>query len=372
LSARNVERCVQIAEGLDVVLISANEVLVQFGTRSQPSELLRDDDLTGVLGTVVSIVLRGPARVEDMLAAVRTKDRDDASELIDDLLARGILADVATAPVEQYLRYTLSGDNALADRSVSLIGAGPTGGRLAHSLLQLGVGGIAILDDRRADALWQAFTPFGPALDPEFDATASASLRAQLVAAGHSGVDALDAGCDADGIEATAKRSDLVVLALEQPNLRLAHLVNRICLRERKPWLLATIDGNLGLVGPLFLPFQTACFNDFRVLSDAATPSPEMARLHRRHIVQRETGSFFPGLPAYAELVAGHASLAACHFLLRGTSFALGRVLVMDFDRMRIDVEDVLRLPRCPVCGSGKAAHRAPASVDLRVIERAL
>ena len=52
-----------------------------------------------------------------------------------------------------------------------------------------------------------------------------------------------------------------------------------------------------------------------------------MARKHRQHILQRRTSSFFPGLPAYADIVSGYAALAIVHFLLRDRSFALGRVL---------------------------------------------
>jgi len=124
-------------------------------------------------------------------------------------------------------------------------------------------------------------------------------------------------------------------------------------------------EGNFGLVGPLFLPIHTACYNDYQVLAEAATPSPAIARKHRQYIEHRAVGSFFPGLPAYAEILAGFSALAVVNFLLHGTSFALGRVMVMDFDRMAIEVEDVLKLPRCPVCSREKSAYRRPFSPDL-------
>jgi bacteriocin biosynthesis cyclodehydratase domain-containing protein len=363
---RSLDTPIGIAEGLDLVVISADEVLVQFGTRSHPSELLRDDDLNGTLGTLVARLQRGPASLSELLDEVVDSDRAEAGDLIEDLLQHGTLADARRTPVEQYLKYTFSDETSLADRRVSLLGAGPTGGRLAHSLLQHGLGDLGLLDDREVDALWHSFLGLVPAPDPDLAATADIALRDQLRAAGHFRVEALDGELDLSGIEAAVRRSDIVVLALEQPDIRLAHMVNRVCLRERKPWLLATIDGNFGLVGPLFVPPHTACYNDYRALADAATPSPEMARKHRQHIIRRRTGSFFPGLPSYAEIVAGHATLAVVNFLIRGHSFALGRVLVIDFDRMVIDVEDVLKLPRCPVCGVDRATYRLLAPVDGR------
>jgi bacteriocin biosynthesis cyclodehydratase domain-containing protein len=181
-------------------------------------------------------------------------------------------------------------------------------------------------------------------------------------------VESLDAQLDAAGVETAVARSDVTVLALEQPDLRLAHLVNRFCIRNRKPWLLTTIDGNFGLVGPLFLPVHTACYNDYRTLADAATSnpgSPGMTRKYHQYILKRGAASFFPGLPAYAEIVAGYASLAILHFLLRNSCFALGRVLTINFDRMLIDVEDVLKLPRCPVCGGERSASQPPFSAEI-------
>jgi len=354
-----------IADGLDLVLISADEVLVQFGTRSHPSELLRDGDLRGTLAAIAGRLTNGPATLAELLSRVREEVRDEARDVITDLLQRGILTDVRRSPVAQYLGYTLTGETTLAARSVSLIGAGPTGGRVAHSLMQHGLSRVTLLDDRPADRLWHQYAPFGPAPDHRPGAKAQHALRDQLRAAGHRGVETLDAPLDPDGVGVAARESDLVILALEQPDLRLAHVVNRVCIRAGMPWLLATMDGNVGLVGPLFIPGHTACYNDFRALADAATPSPEMARRHQQHILERGAGSFFPGLPAYADIVAGHTALAAVSFLLRGTSFALGRVLVINFDRMLIDVEDILRLPRCPVCGTERRSYRSPSSVDV-------
>jgi bacteriocin biosynthesis cyclodehydratase domain-containing protein len=354
-----------IAEGLDLVLISDNELLVQFGTRSRPSELLRDTDLKGILGRIVTRLLHGPASRSELLSDLPAGDYADARSLIDDLIQRGILTDVRRSCVEQYLRYTFSGESTLADRRVSLIGTGPLGARLAHSLLQHGLGRISLLDDRKADRLWYTFLPLGPESSCDVGKPTHVVLRDRLLAAGHAGVESIDGQLDASGLEAAVVRSHFIVVASEQPHLRLAHMVNRLCIRDRKPWMLVTIDGNLGLVGPLFLPVHTACYNDYRALADAAVPSPEMARKHRQHILRRGAGSFFPGLPAYAEIVAGHASLAIVHFLVREASFALGRVLIIDFDRMLIDVEDVLKLPRCPVCGAERSSYEPPFSPDI-------
>lgn len=361
---RPADDTVKIADGLDVVVLSEDELLVQYGTRSQPSELLRDTELTGMLGKMGRRLAQGPARQDELISLAPASCRADASAVIGQLLDRGILANARTDPVDQYLGYLFSGQSSLAQYRVGVIGAGPIGYRIALTLLQHGVGTVFMLDDRIVDAHWRAFTDLGTPPGNHDGLRADVAARQCLLASGHSRVEAIAAGLDDRGIAEIVGRSDLLVVAFERPSIAATHLVNRLCVGARKPWLLVTIDGNLATVGPLFTPPDTACYNDFRVLADAATPNPDMARRYLAHLVE-QSASFFPGLPAYVDLLSGYGSLAAVHFLLRGTSFALARALVIDVDRMIIDVEDVLRLPRCPVCKRDSPAAEPPFPAEL-------
>jgi len=358
-----------VAEGLDLVFISDNELLIQFGTRSRPSELLRDRDLTGILRKTVGRLLRSPQTLEDLLAVLDAEQRPEARKLLEDLFARGVVTDVETTPVEQYLRYTFTGECSLRDRSVTIIGAGPIGARIAQNLLLHGVTRIAFLDDRKTDEIWSSLVPFAHTVVGASPRASSEALRDALLAASHPDVQSVSGQLDAEGVEAAVLKSDFSILALEQPNVRLSHFVNRFCIRHRKPWMIAAVDGNFGLVGPLFIPVHTACYNDYQVLADAATASQAMVRKHRQYLDRRPAASFFPGLPAYADIVSSWASLAVVNFLLRNTSFVLGRVTVIDFDSMAIETEDVLKMPRCPVCSREKPAYRPPFGSDL-LIER--
>ena len=333
-----------VAEGLDLVLLSEDEVLVQFGTRSHPSELLRDPELTGLLGTLVARLLHGPRRLEDLVDAVPEHHRAETRELLLDLLERGILTDLGRDPVEQYLRYAFDGAHDLDGRRLAVLGAGPLGARIASSLALHPLEHLVLLDDRADSA----------------DERLDLRLLERLRAAGHENVDRIGNRLDVEGIEAAVSSSDLTVLALDRQDPGLAHLVNRVCLRARSPWLLATIDGNRGLAGPLFVPGHTACYSDYRTLVESTTPSGAMIRRYERWAGADGRPRIFTGLPAYADIIAGFAALATVHFLARGACFATGRQLVVDFERMRIDVEDVLKLPRCPVCGAARNAYRPP------------
>ena len=245
------ETLLGVAEGLDLVFISDDELLVQFGIRSRPSELLRDADLTGILKKTVGRLLQAPTSLDDLLAGLEPGQRAEGGELLGDLIARGIVTDVRRTPVEQYLGYTFSGESALAGRCVGLIGTGPIGVRIAQSLLLHGVDRLALLDDRVPDKLWTSFLLAGHGPIEATSRASSEVLRGLLGAAGHQGIEALPGAFDPAGVEPVVAKADFLVVALEQPNLRLAHLVNRLCIRHRKPWMLVAIEGNFGLVGPL-------------------------------------------------------------------------------------------------------------------------
>lgn len=352
-----------VAAGLEVVILNRNEVLVQSGTRSRPSELLRDTELRGFLGPLMARLLEGPASADDLLDEMPDSHRQEARQALDDLRQAGFVVPADHDLLTAYLRYSFGEAAPLGARSVALFGAGPLGSRIGASLLQHGLGTLTVIDPRKTDPVWRRFAPHG--FHPE--ATAAAALRASLATNGTSG----DAGRvrvqgseatfeDVAGLDAEIARHDLAVVAFERPHLRLSHLVNRIALKRDKPWLLAQIDGSFGIAGPLFLPPDTACYNCFRTLLETTVPSAQMAERYRRHLAAGRDPGFFPGLPAHCELLAAYASLAAVHYLVRRTSFLVGRALMLDFGAMSLDLEDVLRLPRCPSCMRSEPAHEPP------------
>src|SRR5262245_52676842 len=147
------------AAGLDLVLVSDNELLVQFGTRSRPSELFRDDDMTGIIGRLVGELADRPCSVAALLARVAESERQDALGLLETLVEQGLLSDAGRDPVQQYLSYTFDGDTSVSAARVAVIGAGPVGARVATNLLRQGVAGVSLVDSRPTDAEWTRSMP---------------------------------------------------------------------------------------------------------------------------------------------------------------------------------------------------------------------
>jgi thiazole/oxazole-forming peptide maturase SagC family component len=362
--------CLAIAQGLDLVVLSADEVLVQFGSRSKPAELLRDSALTGVVGRIVDSLSEGPKTVDQLINSLNVpsdKVRRIVFDLVARLVAKGLITTAHEAPVQQYLNYTYGNTCSLQEKIISVIGLGPVGIRISHGLLQSGLGRLYLLDNRRVDETWSASLPLIGLRPPFGDKVAHEAATILLAASGHDHdrVDYIDAKLDIEGVRRAVSAADLTIVALEQTDLRLLHQINRVCVKSRRPWMMAMVDGNIGLVGPMFLPPHTACYNCYRTLADAPTISQSMSRKYRQHILRRGACSFFPGLPAFAEVVAGYTSFVVLQFLLQNTSYALGRVQSIYFDRLLVDIEDVLRLPRCPVCSNDRPPYTAAVPLDL-------
>lgn len=302
-----------VAAGVDLVVLSRDELLVQFGTRSHPSELFRDDELTGLLGALADSLRAGPASLAALVGAVAPEQQSETRRVVEQLWELGVLVDRRHDIVQQYLAHTFEGERDLDGLAVTVVGDGPLGTRVASILSAHGLGRVDVIPHE----------------------------------------------LDLERLQTSVDPAGLAIVALERFALRLPHVVNRICLERRRPWLFTALDGQRGIIGPLFVPPYTACFNDYWTLVAATTPSPAMAGAYRRRTSARNgDGGGLNGLPVFADIAGGLAALAAIHFLLRDTSFAVGRQVTVDFDGLRIDVEDVLRLPRCPVCGSDRPSRR--------------
>lgn len=355
MSSFSVESGYVIADGLDVVILNNDEVLVQFGSRSLPAELFRDPDRNGILGSLVSNFLVGPSTLSDAVDGLDEYLRRQAGQVLGELVHKGILVKQSASPVEQYLAYTHTGETSLKERSVGVFGGGPLGERIAVGLRDHGVGKVSVVDDRLTDRESQRVAN-GDSAHNRLRSTAKLAT---------AGIDVLHASeLSPRVLEPIINAHDLMLVAFEQPSLSVYHLVNRICLKNSKPWMVATIDGDRGIAGPLFAGHETGCYNCYEALSESAIGSRNIAKHHRRHRLSRGSGSFSTGLPVHADIVAGFATLAALHFLLEKVSFLQGRHLSINFDRLSVDIEDVLRLPRCPVCQGSRPLSAPPFPID--------
>ncbi len=130
--------------------------------------------------------------------------------------------------------------------------------------------------------------------------------------------------------------------------------VNTWALAANMPWMLLGAWNRRILVGPLFVPPHTACYECYRRRLDS----------HRAHLAayqeferwrrsQTELQAPEPVLPAIAELAAAWTALELfAHISGARPSRISGRVLVYHPTESQINFETVLRIPWCLRCST--------------------
>lgn len=145
----------------------------------------------------------------------------------------------------------------------------------------------------------------------------------------------------------------LLVAPMQRWNPRVLESINQWAIKTRTPWLLIQASSiSEGVVGPLFVPGQTACYMclESRLRSNMRFHD-EYEQL-RDHLKEEQTASQPCGsLNAFANVLAGFATVEVIKYL---TAFATpklgGAFLSINWFNLNMEVHEVLRLPRCAFC----------------------
>lgn len=244
---------------------------VQLGLDAQRAVVL--DGVSEAVGTLLDL-LNGSHEWQDVLdiAQARGCDRDDASALLDTLLASGLLDDASLLPLDlpvdeldrlaadfghESLLATEPGGAAQAlmrRRSARfvVIGAGRVGSAVARLLAAGGAGVVTVCDPRPGGA-----ADAGPAGYPvprdgrtRAFATAAAGSRARGLR-----LQATRLSCDDPRLYAGAALAVLAPDVYSGPAPALAAAL----VATHTPYLLAAVRETRGIVGPLVLPGVTSC-----------------------------------------------------------------------------------------------------------------
>lgn len=301
-----------------VIAHSSDEVVITHGTRSMSSEVVRDTEHHGVLRALLER-LNEPASLEGLVAE-GTLDGTPVEALADALQyleRRGVIVDAALTPSESYARTIgrVTGDHEVDP--VVLAGAGALAQRLR---------------DRLGAELGDA--PTGMRTHP--------------------------AAADGDALRAAMSGAELWVLALDEPSPTALHAVNDAAIETGTAWMPVQMDGSEGIIGPVCLPGETACYLEFELQTESASRGIETLLELKEHRRRAEPRLSPWRAPHHVDIVGGLAVEAVLSFMRTGACFALERALRFDFERSQLDTQDVLRIPRCPACGPLRAPYRNP------------
>ena len=162
-------------------------------------------------------------------------------------------------------------------------------------------------------------------------------------------------------------RQQFVVLASRTINPIQFKLLNRISLHYGIAWLHAVMDGPLLMVGPLFIPYRSACYECFemRVVMNLREGASYLR--YKEALVQHqiEYGAV-PAEPVLLNLLASHTALEVLNFVLTDSAFVVNKVLAIYLPTMEFSYNEVLRLPGCPACSPAAARDDKELYFDIR------
>lgn len=317
---------------LSITPCTNDEILIRRGSRSRVSRVVRDDSQRGMLSTVLG-AFSTPTTPKAAAAAINTDDSETFEAIATRLVTEGVL-------VRPDLRVSTTLAAALSAPAQPLTEIGVIGGGLlAREVL------------RHLDApgrnfhLYSGTAPGGSDVEKSLnDATCNVIDSAESV---NSAVAEIFGECE------------FVVVCLDSFLPSLLNTINLAALDTEVPWMPTFADGDEIVIGPLIEPGLTACYTEFEIQHESARS------LRTEYLLYKETlsdateraGSIST---AAAAVGGGWAAFAALQYVQTQTSFLVSNVIRVDFERLDVMRERILRLPRCPVCAMSQPDYRHP------------
>lgn len=299
-----------------------NRVHFRAGPWSGPVFSLSDDGGDGELARLVGL-LDGSHSIAEVLARFDDDDHGAVVGVLRQLEERRIVYDAAedagpepAGDVAASNWYVSDADLEAIDASVTVVAAGDVGSILLDDLLATGVSAVTVVraggatvgdrDDDRVETVDRS----------------AADLRTRLA------------------------ESDVAAVVADRPAPEQFDAVNRAAHEVGTPFVAGQLCGYDGLVGPMVLPGESSCYECFVGRRDANLPAPDEFRAFQA--TAERPG---PSVSAFARVVEGLVTVDLLNYLSYGLGFTVGRVLHYDFSYLRVEGNEVLRLPRCDVCG---------------------
>lgn len=330
------------------VMVDEDTLHVRAGPWTGPALTVEESDEEGALAELFSM-LDGETHIDEVLGAFDESDHDAILGLFERMMRKHVVYDAGERPGERgWPQLVLTPEfrepnyENLAAADVLVVNAGRIGPGMAEDLVATGVGSVRFaqpLDGAARDVSHLADEPNFAAVE--------------------------------DGIDAAIADAQYVVYAADREYPDLAAAVNERAHETTTPWMVVERRGLDGLVGPTVFPGETGCYHCMTRRIEADLPADDDYRTFL-DVLDGDEGPATAGLPSYSRMLAGYATVDLLHLLAYGRSFTAGRSLVVSFLDLSVEVDEVLKLPRCEVCGKrvGDDVERFVTVEDLAAATR--
>ena len=292
---------------------------------------------------------------------VNESNTEDVANLVHYLLERKI----AISPSEHlpwvYFSMQPGGvsTDALGAKRVGMVGSGFLGARIAQELARARIKEVILLDDRKAGP--RDATYFECGSDLVKDGRRHVDVAQEILkSTGYESTRKFDAPMsDEEALRDVFEQSDVVITALEWFSPNTLHAVNAAALEAGKPWMSVYFDGSEALIGPIYVPGETPCYNEFELQNEACVTLQDDYHVYKDSLLDEGAKEdWHLVLPPFLAVASGWTATAVLPFLSSGRSFVVGRSVRVDFERLSVDHQDVLKLPRCPACAPFRSPYR--------------
>lgn len=341
------------AKDLQFIRISEGRAVLKRGTQEL---LLSGPAVTTVVEPVLEL-LDGSRSRQEIVEAFPADLRPEVESLLRGLTGRRLITgeaepQEARSGIESLGRAFFwnfgergeAGPEKLHAARVLVVGANLITRSLVRSLLEIGVGGVTVAAHPVLD---NHLIPFAEA--PPAGADAGERLKR----------------LDAPPPEDALGEFSLLCATCDFGEAEALLEVNRLGLRQEKPFLPVWLADLRGHVGPLNHPFETACLRCYRVRADSHDAHHDVSRAVRLHVNADPAARAGAGLlPPMAGILGEIAAMEIAKFLADFMpSDAVGRQIEINLVSFSSAVRRVLKIPRCPECSD--AMRRAPAALTV-------
>lgn len=302
--------------------ISDDEIEFRVGPFEGPKHTIKDSDREGTIGDLLEY-FDGSHTVPEILAAFDPDQAEDVRTVIFAMLEKNALVDASERDPDALWSYSTLSERISEDErerlrttTVGVVTRGRVGTMVASDLAESGVESVRVHDlgGDQGDRIES---------DPGLDS--------------HDG-----------SVEDLVSAVEYVLYADRSPGMAVARELNEHAVATGTPVTFGQVLGAEAVVGPTVLPERTPCLEclleRWKMHLPADTNYPAYA--------ERAGDPGEVHLPAHSRLAAGLLAKEATTQLLTGHGYVVGRTVDVELLGMEFEANEVLRIPRCEVCGT--------------------
>lgn len=306
---------------LNVIRISSNELLIKHSMNSVYSKIIEDEGCSGMLSKIFDFFSK-ENEIEDFFNISQDifSKKEELQSFIEQCIDSNLLVDSKSDTLLNYLKIHYENvDERTSEITIGIIGFGKLGHALIEKLISLHFNKFVIANDKKITE-----NKFDEFIENRFS-------------------------YKTEDLRELIKKSDFIVCGQDFLRSNLFHRINSICIEEIKSWTIAFVDGSECNIGPVIIPNETSCYNEYEIQTEASLPISNRrdASIYKEYMEKAE-GNL--SLPTYYDITASLLATETFKFLKTGKSNLLNASMKMDFETMEIDYINILKLPRCPAC----------------------